>query len=143
MSDKPRDVREVVEQMENVTVRDEIDLREEDFPDQGDESFDATTVWEPAVLVTTGLPGRAGVPTIDDDLDEDPNAAPAVYPAWRRGETFVFSRVLQDGETRAQWRSFAMEQYGYVFEEYLVTGKYVARVPVPGGPHDPRKKVGN
>lgn len=135
------ELREVAKQMENVTTKEDVALAGEDFPDleeltEGELAED----WEPAAVVRVGIPGRTGVPAYDDDLDADPHAAPQVYPAWKRGETFVFSRVLAEGDSKAQWRRYAMEKYGAILEEYLVTGKYVARVPVPGGPHDPRRK---
>ncbi len=109
--------------------------------------------WGPQKLVRVGHPGRDGncVPTIDDDMDGDPHVAPRSYPAWKDGETFVVSGPLGDYgndfsrlgrgrpfHTRKAARQWAKEKYGFILEETLLKGRYCMRVPVPGGPHDPR-----
>ena len=111
--------------------------------------------WKANPLLRVGHPGRDGncVPCVDDDMDNDPHVAPRSYPAWRDGETFVVSGPVGDYgadfsqlgkgrpfHTRREARKWAKEKYGAIIEEVLLKGRYCIRVPVPGGPHDPRVK---
>lgn len=117
--------------------------------------------WEPQRLIRSFHPGRDGLPTIDDDPDTDPHVFPRTYSAWNPGETFVVSGPCGDYQdttpgppnssdpssglsrgrffkTRRLAQKWALEKYGAILEEYLVKRKWCIRVPVPGGPHDPR-----
>lgn len=108
--------------------------------------------WRPARKVRFGNPGRAGnqPPCIDDDVDGDIDAAPASYPAWLPGETFVVSGpVGPRGEgpgtrfgTRKEARAHCREKYGAVLEWFDVARRWAFRVPMPGpagAKHRPKK----
>ncbi len=124
------------------TWEDEMD-EDDDHPPRG--------FWRPATQLGPGAPGRAGVPTIDDDLDRDPDAAPASYPAWLPGETFVVSgplgphgwgpgrRFLKTKDARA----WAAATYGAVMENLYHNGRWALRVPVPGAAGAKHRQRGN
>lgn len=44
-------------------------------------------------------------------------------------------------KSRHQARRWALEKYGAILEEYMMKRRWCLRVPVPGGPHDPRTKT--
>ena len=126
------------------TVEDAVDPEDED-------EWDPRT-WTPATQLGPGAPGRGGVPTIDDDLDRDPDAAPASYPAWGPGETFVVSGPLgaaPDGPgrrfpDRPTARAWALGRYGAVLENCYHADRWAYRVPVPGPAgekHRPRRNA--
>ncbi len=137
--------------------RDWVDAPEDELEDSAvldtDKSRGTPGPWEPVTYVTMSVPGRLNnaPPAYDDDLDGNPDAAPSVYPAWGPGETFVVSGpygVLDPDlptprgtlhASRGSARRWAMGKYGAIFEEYGIPGKWAFRVPVPGGPHDPRR----
>lgn len=108
------------------------------------------SAWEPSARVYPSTPGRDGVPTIDDNLDEDPHAAPRSYPAWGPGDTFVVTGPVGEGDynyamnsrlrfsTTYAARKYAVARYGAVLEEYALPHRWSFRVPVPGGKCDPR-----
>jgi hypothetical protein len=86
-----------------------------------------TEEWEPTPVVHTYTPGRDGVPTVDDDLDADPHAAPRVYPAWTSDETLVRSGPVGDGKragrrfaNRLEAREYWEARGGPVLEEYRI-----------------------
>lgn len=68
---------------------------------------------------------RKGQGRRNNERDPDPSSGTA------RGRFF---------RTRREARAWAMDKYGAVMEEYATKGKWAMRVPVPGGPHDPRVK---
>jgi hypothetical protein len=175
----------------NRMIKDSLTVRPKDYTDEDEEEVDMPygelyedgvdpvcairpdglnggKRWEPSPVVRVKDHGRDGVPFYDDDLDDDPHAAPRSYPAWLPGETMVLSGPLgafnpdavPEGKSkdaairkltkpssrgrafpsRSAARKYLIEKYGAILEEYLIAGRWCARVPVPGGPHDPRKK---
>lgn len=146
---------------DTITVRtrdwpDELD--DEEYPELNEltpEEADLTPAWEPQTFVLMRSPGRpnGAPPHVDDDLDDNPHAAPQVYPAWKTGETFVVSGpyghfepdvVVPRGTlyaTRSAARRAALAKYGYIFEELGIPNRWAFRVPVPGGPCDPRGRL--
>lgn len=94
-----------------------------------------TEPWEPAQVVHTYTPGRDGLPTVDDDLDHDPHAAPRVYPAWTSTETFVRSgpigpegkRAGRRFPTRMEARAYWEQRGGPILEEYRIFRGYAFR----------------
>jgi hypothetical protein len=90
--------------------------------------------WTPPRVVDRFTPGRDGVPTIDDDLDRDPHAAPRSYPAWTSETSFVVGgSVGPNGrwKTRREAREWARKKYKVILEEYQGVLKIHFRVNKP------------
>lgn len=87
--------------------------------------------WEPVKVVLAATAGRDGVPTVDDNLDDDPHAAPRVYPSWRSEETFVVSRP-RDAGSRLKARREILDKFGHILEEAATATKWCFRVYRPG-----------
>jgi hypothetical protein len=87
--------------------------------------------WRPEAVIMPHTAGRSGVPTIDDDLDADPHAAPLSYPAWRSEDTFVVTRYREQYGTRREARKAIEEQFGPVLEERMAANKWCFRVYKP------------
>lgn len=104
-------------------------------PSEWEQFYPRGKEWEPPEEISSTVPGRYGVPTIDDDLDSDPHAAPISYPSWTSDNSFVVSGTV--GFVGARWltrreaRKWAKEKYGFIFEEYVISGKIAMRVPKP------------
>lgn len=105
-------------------------------------------LWRPARNLDMNAPGRQGVPTVDDDLDLDPHAAPQSYPAWLPGQTRVVSGPVGDYARdnpgligfhanmqwyRSRWESYreVEKKYGPILEVYHLTNRYCYRVRNP------------
>jgi hypothetical protein len=94
-----------------------------------------TEEWAPTEVVHTFTPGRDGVPTVDDDLDADPHAAPRVYPAWDADSTLVRSGPIgreskrrgRAFATRQEARAYWTERGGPILEEYRIFRGYAFR----------------
>lgn len=123
------------------TIEDEGDEPSQ-APDFGQEMEEAKSLWggdewKPPDVVFGGTPGRDGVPSVDDDLDEDPHAAPRTYPAWTSENSFVVSGGPMASKeslrlTRSQAVAWAKKKYGMVYEAYNMSeGRWALRVPKP------------
>lgn len=87
--------------------------------------------WKPEKVIMPHTAGRAGVPTIDDDLDADPHGAPQAYPAWNREDTFVVTRTREQYATLGSFVKAIQEQFGPIFETMMAGQKWCARVYKP------------
>lgn len=122
------------------------------------QAYGPASSWEPGKRLHVSAPGRdgfRGVPTCDDDLDNDVHAAPRVYPdhnnSATRPDTLVVSGPLGESRTNhlvthrdarfptlAEARKWAIDRWGAVLEDIALPGRWCFRVPVRGGPADPR-----
>lgn len=159
-SNSDKDTDDLVDDIITVKPREWPEDDEEDYPELNEltpEEADLPASWEPQAFVLMRSPGRpnGAPPHLDDELDDNPHAAPQVYPAWLTGETFVVSGpygAFEPGESvprgrhfpsRSAARRWALDKYGAILEELGIPNKWAFRVPVPGGRHDPRGTTSN
>jgi hypothetical protein len=106
--------------------------------------------WRPAKEIDALVPGRDGVPTIDDDLDHDPDAAPRSYSAWTDESSVVLSGPCGDWakehptevgycnregtwyRSRFQARVVEGERHGPILESYRLPNRWCFRFNRPG-----------
>lgn len=99
--------------------------------------------WEPPRVIDHRTPGRHGVPTIDDDLDNDYLVAPVSYPDYNEADTFVISGTVgpfkapsdtpgrRHFRLRKEAREWVLNKYGQILEEYRAPYKWMYRVYKP------------